>query len=97
MQSIELFLDGERGIHLPQHFAQIIRVSSGWHGIRPEDLDILLEGPEHELYWEAWDSILSHGYATVNEHVYRLHQDGDLFLYCEEQMTEEEKENFFGV
>jgi len=38
-------------------------------------------------------------YATLkddNGHVWRLWQDGDLWAYCEELMTDAEYSNFFG-
>jgi hypothetical protein len=54
--------------------------------------------PDNEGYWDASVSILNSATLTTTEgYKYRLHQDGDLWLYCEELMDDEEYHNFFGV
>jgi hypothetical protein len=93
---IELLLSDSRGIYIPRDFAMYH--GDIMDGVSAEDMEILKAGPDHELYWEAWDSVLQNATATAthNGKVWRLWQDGDLWAYCEELMTDEEYEQFFG-
>ena len=51
--------------------------------------------PENEWYWEAWHEVLDKAQYIDNQgNIYRLYQDGDLWLICYELMTNEEKINF---
>lgn len=97
MAIVAVLLDGNRGIYIPQAFARDFSFAGpngqeGWEGVDPEDLEILRKGPDHDLYWEAWDSVLS-GAFYKNERpikldgitypagvTFRLEQDGDLFM-----------------
>lgn len=81
----ECIVDGCWGIYVPQRFCQryekIDRVDQ-------DDWDACLAGPDHEFYWEAWDSILSDWYyeeIDANGGVWKIFisQDGDLFQYRE--------------
>ena len=81
----ELFLDGNRGVYIPQHFAEAIDVKD-WTGIKAEDLDVLRAGPEHESYWDAWQDVLDHA-ETLDGRV--LHQDGDLWLVARDKAIED--------
>jgi hypothetical protein len=57
----------------------------------------LREGPEAEWYWDAWESILTRAkHVDPDGNVWLLSQDGDLFAYCEDLMTEDEYADFFG-
>ena len=71
-----LLFDGASGQYIPQRFAQEIdraRVT----GVSDEDYAIL-ENPEHEYYWDAWDDALSTAEIRGdNGLVYTLMQDGD--------------------
>jgi hypothetical protein len=74
----ELFLDGSRGIYIPQTFAQIIAQELK-DQIRPE----LLEGisnPDNEHYWDSWDSILNGTYKTKSGQKFWFEQNDDLWL-----------------
>ena len=81
----ELFLDGNRGVYIPQHFAEAIGVKD-WTGIEAEDLDVLRAGPDHESYWDAWQDVLDHA-ETRDGRV--LHQDGDLWLVARDKAIED--------
>jgi hypothetical protein len=81
----ELFLDGNRGVYIPQHFAEAIDVQD-WTGIDAEDLDVLRAGPDHESYWDAWQTVLDHA-ETLDGRV--LHQDGDLWLVARDKAVED--------
>ena len=93
MSGLELLISDNRGIYIPRDFAMY---HEDMDGVLAEDMEILKSGPDHEHYWEAWDSVLQNATATHNGKVWRLSQDGDLWAYCEELMTDEEYYNFFG-
>ena len=72
----ELFADSARGIYIPQHFAESYATEK-WKYIDADDIQILLVGPNHQFYWDAWDSVLNNA-ETICGGV--LHQDGDLWV-----------------
>lgn len=97
MSGIELLLNDSRGRFIPRDFAEFD--FTNWSGIEPEDIEILLVGPdESDWYWETWDHVLSYASYTdpKGRNTWTLHQDGDLFMICEELMTDEEYYNFYG-
>ena len=59
--------------------------------------DPLLD-PECHGYCDAWCWVLDNAIYMEGEHAYRLFHDenGDLFSYCLEKMTEDEKQDLFG-
>lgn len=94
-----LFYDSSRGVYIPQVFARDINPDVIAHN--PQ---WVLDGigwlktaePGHDDYWEVWDGIVNRLTVWDGPYEYRLYQDGDLWLYCEELMTDDEKLNFFG-
>lgn len=93
MQAIEILLDSAHGIYIPQLFIETLK---------PEYLESITEeqkedlaDPYNEYYWDTWNDILINFELELDGNIYELYQDGDLFLYCYDLMTEEEKENFF--
>ena len=78
-EPIESFciVDGHYGIYVPQSFAGRYDMNA-WH-VSPEDAKILLAGPDHEFYWDAWDDVLRDAYYERNGKRITLEQDGDLF------------------
>lgn len=100
-KGIQILLDSNRGVYIPQHFAEEFALQcadgKGWDGISEKDRETLLAGPDHDEYWEAWVGALVHAtYTDSDRHVWRLYQDGDLFAICDEIMTDDEYEEFFG-
>lgn len=102
LPAIALLLDGCRGVYIPQKFCQNFDLSK-WQNIDSEDVEIILtengEGEiqspyDIELYWDAWQAILDNATFTENGYTWRLSQDGDLWAYCYELMTNEERRNF---
>jgi hypothetical protein len=71
-----LFASDARGIYIPQHFAESYN-SEQWNPIDADDLAILLHGPEHESYWDAWCEVLDSAETICGG---SLHQDGDLWV-----------------
>ena len=90
---LELLLDGARGAYIPRDFAMFIQ---DMDNVTEEDKQILSAGPDHQWYWETWDDVLGKASSNINGKIWRLYQDGDLWAYCEELMTDEEYEDFFG-
>lgn len=95
MSGIDLLLNDSRGVYIPRDFALNF---INWDGIESEDIEILQAGPDDsDWYWETWNSVLCNASFTDEKgNVWRLHQDGDLFSYCEALMDDEEYYNLFG-
>lgn len=82
-----LFADSNRGQYIPQHFAQAIKRECV-EGVTADDWAILDAGPDHEWYWETFDSVESNALVRDPESgiSYRLYQDGDLWLVPEDDL-----------
>ena len=90
-----LLIGDNQGIFIPQSFAE--RYGDNWFLVNSDALDIVKEGPNHPEYWDAWSDVLDDATLTDNNNnIWRLYQDGDLWMFCNELMTDEEYENFFG-
>lgn len=86
----ELLLMDNRGIYIPQHFAE--GFDMGQWGVGEEDAAILLAGPDHEGYWETWDRVLDGARFTDSDGVeWHVEQDGDLWsvVYGEDDDEDE--------
>lgn len=98
MKAIVLILSDARGIYIPRDFVcnswnEIDNITCEAWGIKTEDAQIL-QNPDDEGYWDTWCDVLNYAQFNHNGDIYRLMQDGDLWGYCLEKMTNEEKENF---
>jgi hypothetical protein len=94
MDAMVLMMDERHGQYIPQYV--VADLTDQWQGISEDDRTILMNGPDDEAYWEAWDSVLNSAYFMDGEYKYTLHQDGDCWAICPERMTNEEYSNFFG-
>lgn len=75
-----LYASDRHGINVPKYFAQSVKRTCV-KGVDDDEWAILEAGPEHEHYWEVWDSVLSAAEVTDhNGNVYSLYQDGDLWM-----------------
>jgi len=76
-----LYLNDSRGIYLPQSFAEQTKRECV-AGIDDETWTCLLDGPDEEWYWDAWDTVLNSAVVTdpVTHVSYHVHQDGDCWL-----------------
>ena len=93
--AIWLLISDRNGVYIPQTFVRDFDLNV-YSNISPKDA-VACSDIDHVDYWDAWDSILRTATLTLPEgHTYRLHQDGDLWLYCEELMTDDEYLNLFG-
>lgn len=96
--NVTLALSDARGVYIPQHFVEGFSLEA-W-GLSPDSWAVqqCLAGPESEGYWDAWDELLRTAkHVDGNGIEWTLHQDGDLWFVALDWMTEEEKENFFGM
>lgn len=76
---IELILSDARGQYIPRDFADMYGTD---YGVAADDLAVLLDGPDNEFYWDTWNAVLDYAeYRDDDGHTWRLHQDGDLFIY----------------
>lgn len=94
--NVILLLSDARGVYIPRDFVRDFNFGEdGWQGVSTEAQDNLID-PYEQDYWEWWDSVLSNAYFVdkTDGKVYHLHQDGDLWAVCFEQMSDEEKLSF---
>ena len=92
-----LLIDSHHGIYIPQIFAEMYESSPNvnWDDISKDDIKILKD-PDHEWYWEVWDSVLNNVTITDdNGVVHTLHNNEDLWAIPEGEYTEEEFEEWF--
>ena len=76
-----LVLLDTHGVYIPQLWCEYIdqnqakAIGADW-----SDVETCNCGPDHEWYWEAWQSILD-SVSMTDEHgvVWTLYQDGDLW------------------
>jgi len=95
MSGIQILVGDHYGVYVPQRFMEAFYYDK--FNVSEANRIILSEGPDNEFYWEAWDDVLRTAeYIDENDNKWYLYHIGDLFLYCEELMTEEERDNFFG-
>lgn len=82
-----VWLDSGRGQYLPQAFAlSWSNRDATVQGVRAEDWAILETGPDHEHYWEAFDSVLDRAKCQIDKgkpHAPFLTDNGDLLLVRE--------------
>jgi len=79
LTNAELFADSNRGVYIPQHFAESVNRDL-LSGVSGDDLAILEKGPETEHYWDAWCEVLDNASVTDAQGVvWRFYQDGDLW------------------
>ena len=95
MSGMKLLMSDNRGVYIPQHFGE--QYGSEWANIRPEDLEIIMTGPNSEEYWDAWSDVCDNA-AFVDDkgNTWTLYQDGDLWAVCEKLMSDEEYYGFYG-
>ena len=63
------------GQYMPKEFVE----GYEFKGASDSDINIILEGPEHELYWEAWDNICDSAYMMIDGVKHTLFHSGDLY------------------
>ncbi len=87
----EVLIDSATGIYLPQEFGEAF----GEYIINRKDLSEDLEtlrDPEHEWYWEAWDSVLSSTILKGDDgtlYHLTLTENGDLLAIPDDEQVED--------
>ena len=84
IKQAQLLASDSLGIYIPQAFAECIDLSQVKY-VTQDQIDILLDGPDHDHYWDVWDEVLSNAETTDGGVFY---QDGDLWLIYSEQAIE---------
>ena len=76
-----LYLSDSRGVYIPRDFARDT-FRDCVHNVTEDDWNILLEGPGHEWYWDAWSTVCDDAVVTEQEtgQAYAVYQDGDCWL-----------------
>lgn len=74
-----LYADDHHGIYIPQYFARSV-VRSCVENVHQSEWLILEAGPDHEHYWECWNTVCDNAVIISDGTHYRLWQDGDLWL-----------------
>jgi hypothetical protein len=92
LPAVVLLVDGNQGIYVPQRFA--INYDMAQWNVKSDVKEVLNAGPDHEEYWEEWEDVLNNASYTKDGNKWTLYQDGDLWAYCYELMTPEERRNF---
>ena len=77
-----LWLSDARGQYIPRDFASSFRDRSKHvKGVPDDDWIVLESGPDHEWYWDVWNSVCDNAVVTdENGHEFFIHQDGDCWL-----------------
>lgn len=95
MSGLKLLVSDHHGIYVPHTF--LTHYDENQWNVLPEDAHFIEDGPENESYWDAWNYTLDNAsYKDENGNIWRLHQDGDLWAYCPELMSDQEYKDFFG-
>ena len=80
-------VDGSWGIYCLQKFAE--RFDLRQWGVEQEDIDILLEGPDHEWYFETWDDVIDNAeYVDDDGYKWFIWSNDGVFI-VREDMPEE--------
>jgi len=86
----QLLASDSLGIYIPQAFSEMVsfgdfKPEAQVKYVDQDQINILLDGPDHDHYWDVWDEVLSNA-ETTDGGVF--HQDGDLWLIYPEQAIE---------
>ena len=79
LENAELFLSDSRGVYIPRDFAESVRHELV-ENVTAEQWDVLQAGPDHEWYWDEWNSVLDNAVIDDGNRKFTLYQDGDLWL-----------------
>jgi len=93
--NVHLLLSDARGTFIPRDFVEGFDVTE-W-GLDPSAWCVTeCQNPDSEAYWDAWSEILDRAALTKDGKRYTLYQDGDLWAVAYDDMTDEERKEFFG-
>lgn len=79
---VEVLIDSQYGIYIPQMFAKRYVEDARWVGCEDAEIEILLKGPDHPLYWDSWSQVNDCAkYHDKDGREWQLWLDGDLVGY----------------
>lgn len=81
-----LWLSDARGIYIPRDFANsFANRDRDVSGVSAEDWAVLEAGPDHEFYWDVWNSVCDDARITDSKAgiTYFVYQEGDCWLVPE--------------
>ena len=86
-----LLLSDSHGIHIPKLWAdELSEEEAEQHGVSWQDVLDCQAGPDCDLYWEAWQSILDSARWEEDGVEWNLHQSGDLWAVNADAVLPEE-------
>jgi hypothetical protein len=91
-----LWLSDARGQYIPRDFANSFADrAKAVPDIDPIDWEILETGPDHEWYWDAWETVCNTA-AVIDENGtrYFIYQDGDCWLVPEGMEWSDREDGF---
>lgn len=91
---IALLLDSSRGQYIPRDFVKSFDLEK-FQCIDQQAIEDC-QNPENEYYWESWQNILDRAKYIEDGRTFTLHQDDNLWLLCIDELSEDERINFFG-
>lgn len=90
MDSQVLLLPDSQGIYIPQMFVEYFDMTKWGLDVGDPDVACVSQGPDNnEWYWDAWNAILNKACLTVDGRKFYLHQDGDLWAVCWDEIADE--------
>lgn len=92
---MELAASCGHGVYIPQLWVNSLNETGRKAleaAVSAEDIAAIEAGPDNEWYHEAWSNVLDwFEYTDEHGNLWQLWQDGDLWVYCYELLTDEEK------
>jgi hypothetical protein len=83
------------GRYIPQRFMEQFEDNIiNRDDLNEDDVQTVLEGPEAEFYWEAWDNLLNQVRVEIDGSKHVIAQNGDLFA-IEPDLSDEAWDMFY--
>ena len=95
---LTMVMDDRLGFNIPAKFRECFERPNAVSDWAWEEIS----SGYNDGYWEAWDSILNNAYYSIDlgdgvPRKFVMHHDGDVWLVCDELLSDTDYENFFGV
>lgn len=96
MENIVFLCDSRNGVYIPKIMVERL-FNAGWTNITKEDVNYFNNAdPQDDLYWDRWIDITDKTEYVDGGIVFTLHHDGDLFAVAWDELTADERLEFFG-
>jgi hypothetical protein len=78
---MRLWLNSAHGVYIPRYFAHSFdERPTQVRGVSDDEWKILEAGPEHEHYWDVWDSVERNAIVKLGDVEYFVRVDEDVWL-----------------